>query len=257
MAFPRFLRNSILLLHILFPTSHSLTCTSQNLTNSLYKNCIDLPTLNSYLRWTYHASNSSLFVAFLALASPNDWISWAINPSSAGMVGAQSLIALRQSDGSMSVKTYNISSYETIVQSDILFNVSDLSAQYSNGIMKILATLELPENTEVVNQVWQVGGSVIDGETPGKHGLEDANLNAKGKLHLLDHAKITATSADANSSGTWSSRCAVNGTSCNVKYGTSCDVKYDPEAFCVSFLMLQLAEKCMQQAGVELLPKSP
>lgn len=130
------------------------------------------------------------------------------------MIGAQSLIAFRQSDGSMSVNTYNISSYETVVQSDILFNISDLSAEYSNGIMKIFATLALPENTKVVNHLWQVGGSVIDGETPGKHDLEDANLNAKGKLHLLDHAKINATSGDSNgtiakhssNSGTWSLR---------------------------------------------------
>lgn len=214
MAFLQFLKYSLLLLHISFPISHSLTCTSQKLTNnSLYKNCIDLPTLNSHLHWTYHASNSLLLVAFLASTSPNSWISWAINPSAAGMIGAQSLIALRQTDGSMSVNTCNISSYETIVRSKILFTVSDLSAEYSNGIMKILATLALPENTKVVNQVWQVG-SVTGGETPGKHDLEDANLNAKGKLHLLDHAKVTTTSGGANStiakhsssSGTWSSR---------------------------------------------------
>ncbi|KAK1354019.1 Cytochrome b561 and DOMON domain-containing protein [Heracleum sosnowskyi] len=199
MAFLRFFGYSLLVLHIAFPISHSLTCTSQNLTNnSLYKNCIDLPTLNSYLHWTYHLSKSSLSIAFLSSASPNGWISWAINPSSAGMIGAQSLIAFRQSDGSMSVNTYNISSYETVARSEILFNVSDLNAEYSDGMMRILATLALPENTKVVNQAWQVGGSVIDGETPGKHDLEDANLNAKGKLHLLDHAKVNAASGDGN-----------------------------------------------------------
>lgn len=193
MAFLQFLQFSVLLLlHISFPISHSLTCTSQNLT--IYKNCIDLPTLNSYLHWTYHSSKPSLSIAFLASTTPNNWISWAINPFAAGMIGAQSLIAFRRSDGTMFVNTYNITSYETIVRSEILFHVADLSAEYSDGIMKIFATLTLPENTKVVNQVWQVGGSIIDGETPGEHDLEDVNLNAKGKLQLLDHAKIDASS---------------------------------------------------------------
>ncbi|WOG95079.1 hypothetical protein DCAR_0314381 [Daucus carota subsp. sativus] len=202
MAFLQFLRYSILLVQISFPFSHSLICTSQNLTNNhfLYKNCIDLPTLNSYLHWSYETSNSFLSIAFLSSTTPSGWTSWAINPSAAGMIGAQALIAFRRSDGTMSVKTYNISSYETVVESDILFNVSNLSADYSNGIMRIFATLALPENTKAVNQLWQAGGSVVDGETPGKHDLEDANLNAKGKLQLLDHAKTInyATSGDVN-----------------------------------------------------------
>uniref|UniRef100_A0A5B7BWF8 DOMON domain-containing protein n=2 Tax=Davidia involucrata TaxID=16924 RepID=A0A5B7BWF8_DAVIN len=168
---------------LLVSPSLSLTCTSQNFTNNkLYTDCVDLPYLSSYLHWTYNSTKSSLSIAFIAPPAKSDgWIAWAINPNATGMVGSQSLIAFKDSNGSMTVNTYSISSYSSILPSKLSFNVSDRSAEYSDGLMKIFATLELPVST--VNQVWQVGGSVTDGR-PEKHDFQPANLNSMGFLDL-------------------------------------------------------------------------
>ncbi|KAI7738396.1 hypothetical protein M8C21_021526 [Ambrosia artemisiifolia] len=163
--------------------AHSITCSSQKFSNNLYSNCTDLPTLNASLYWN-HINSSSFSIAFVAPPSkPDGWIAWAINPTGTGMAGSQALIAFKDSKGMMNVKTYNISSYSSIVEGKISFEVSGSRAEYSAGSMKIYATVKLPETMTEVNHVWQVGGSVVDG-VPAKHEFQPDNLNAKGKLML-------------------------------------------------------------------------
>ncbi|KAI3787933.1 hypothetical protein L2E82_00452 [Cichorium intybus] len=164
---------------------HSLKCSSQKFANNkLYTNCTDLPTLSSSLHWTHNSKNSSLSIAFVAPpAKPEGWIAWAINPTQTGMAGSQALIAFKDSNGSMTVKTYNISSYSSIVEGKISLEVSESSAEFSGGSMKIFATLKLPKTMTEVNHVWQVGGSVTEG-MPGKHEFQPANLKSMGKLQL-------------------------------------------------------------------------
>ncbi|PSR94964.1 Cytochrome b561 and DOMON domain-containing protein [Actinidia chinensis var. chinensis] len=170
---------------LLISPSYSLTCTSQTFTNRhVYTNCTDLPSLNAYLHWSHNSTTSSLSIAFVAApAKPDGWIAWAINPTGTGMVGAQSLVAMKRSDGSMAVDTFNISSYSSIVKSNLSFAVSASSAEYSGGVMRIFATIALPEKATTVNQVWQVGPSVTGG-MPDKHDFLPANLIAKGTLDL-------------------------------------------------------------------------
>ena len=98
------------------------------------------------------------------------------------MAGAQALIAFRN-NGVMTMKTYDISSYSSIVPGNLSFDVWDLMAEESEGSMRIFAKVKVPEKTQSLNQVWQVGPSVIDGR-PDKHNFEPANLNAKGILSL-------------------------------------------------------------------------
>lgn len=101
------------------------------------------------------------------------------------MAGAQALLAYKASNGSMVVKTFNISSYSSIVEGKLAFDVMDQRGEYSDGMMKIFATIVLPKNGMTsVNQVWQVGPSVSDG-FPAKHAFQPANLGSKGKLDLL------------------------------------------------------------------------
>ncbi|KAI3801176.1 hypothetical protein L1987_29280 [Smallanthus sonchifolius] len=176
----------------LLTTSHlsyaQLTCTTQKFTNNkLYNHCNDLPHLNSYLHWSLDASKNTLSVAFLAPPSTaGGWISWAINPTGDGMAGAQALLAYKASNGSMVVKTYNISSYSSIVEGKLGFDVTDKRAEYSDGVMKIFATVVLPgKGVTVVNQVWQVGPSVSPDGIPARHAFQPANLGAKGRLDLL------------------------------------------------------------------------
>ncbi|KAJ0611737.1 putative DOMON domain-containing protein [Helianthus annuus] len=172
------------LLHLTSPTHSLNTCTSQNIGNNLYTNCTDLPTLNASLYYNHIPKTSSISIAFVAPPSkPDGWIAWAINPTQTGMAGSQALIAFKNSNGTMNVKTYNISSYSSIVEGKIAFEVSEARAEYSAGSMKIYATVKLPETMTEVNHVWQVGGAVVDG-VPVKHEFQPENLSAKGKFRL-------------------------------------------------------------------------
>ncbi|XP_052170708.1 auxin-induced in root cultures protein 12-like [Diospyros lotus] len=196
-----FLTLALLLLLQLISPALSLKCTSQSVSskkNQLYTNCTDLPSLGAYLHWTHDASKSTLYVAFLAPPTKADgWIAWAINPTSTGMAGSQALLAFKQPNGSMAVNTYDISSYSSIVLSKLSFDVSDMSAEYSGGLMKIFATLALPKNATSVNQVWQVGSSVSNG-MPTRHEFQSANLNAKGPLDLVKKAAPAAAPAPSS-----------------------------------------------------------
>ncbi|CAN4111703.1 unnamed protein product [Withania somnifera] len=191
---------SFLVIAFLISPSLSQTCSSQKFTNNnVYTRCSDLPTLKSFLHWTYDASNSTLSVAFVAPpAKPDGWIAWAINPNDAGMVGAQTLFAFKNSKGEMLVKTYDISSYSSIKESSKLwFDIKEATAEFSGGLMRLFATLVLPEKGKTtLNHVWQVGPSVTNG-FPAQHDFQPANLNSKGTLDLLSGESTTGASGDS------------------------------------------------------------
>ncbi|TMX05497.1 hypothetical protein EJD97_017337 [Solanum chilense] len=224
----------VLLFHI--SPSTSLTCSSQTFSsNTRFTNCTDLPSLKSFLHWTFDPAKSTLSVAFLASpASPDGWIAWGINPVAPAMIGTQSLIAFKDSKGVMTVKTYNLTSYKSITESKLMYNVVDSKAESADGMMKIFATLELPANTKTVNQVWQVGSAVTDGR-PAIHKFEPDNLKSKGILDL-------ATPADNKTNATSSSASA--GQSGNETGGSSTILKTETNFFAFLFfvgvLLLQL-----------------
>ncbi|XWS47168.1 hypothetical protein CRYUN_Cryun14cG0130200 [Craigia yunnanensis] len=191
---------SLVLLFSLWVTlispAHSLDCSSLKLPGGKkqYSNCTDLPTLNSTLHFTYNATNSSLSVAFSAAPSnANGWIAWAINPTSTGMAGSQALLAFKNK-GSMVVKTYNISSYSSIVEGKLSFEVWDLEAEAGDdGKMVIYGSLKVPASAEKLNQVWQVGPGVTNGH-PMKHEFAKANLASLGELNLVEKMSSGASS---------------------------------------------------------------
>ncbi|XP_004292340.1 PREDICTED: cytochrome b561 and DOMON domain-containing protein At3g25290 [Fragaria vesca subsp. vesca] len=169
---------------LLISPAHSLTCTSQFFSNKkLYSQCADLPTLSSYLHWSYDTANSTLAVAFVAPpAKPAGWIAWAINPTGTGMEGAQTLVAYKTASGAMAVKTFNISGYtgDSIVPGELAFEVWDTAAEASGDAFRLFAKMKV--NTGQVNHVWQVGPSVSNAGFPAKHAFEEGNLQAKGTL---------------------------------------------------------------------------
>ncbi|XP_049410861.1 auxin-induced in root cultures protein 12-like [Solanum stenotomum] len=177
-----------LIAFLLISTAISNNCSSSPAPisgNTHFADCTDLPSLKSSLHWTYNSTNSTLSIAFVApLPSSDGWISWGINPIKPSMIGTQCLIAFKASNGSMIVNTYNLTSYTSITQTDkLLFKVLNSKAEYSNGVMQILATLVLPSNMTTVNQVWQVGPTVKDG-SPVAHKFDPDNLKSKGTLNL-------------------------------------------------------------------------
>ncbi|KAF5726557.1 Auxin-responsive family protein [Tripterygium wilfordii] len=178
------------LFSLLISPGCSETCTSQKFTNNkLYSHCLDLPVLASYLHFSYDSSNSTLSIAFIATpAKPDGWIAWAINPTGTGMAGSQSLVAYKDSNGSMVVKTYDIASYGSIVPKKLALDVWDTSAESSGGVMRMFAKIKVPADLAAagkVNQVWQVGPGVGSNGMLQKHDFAAANLNAKATLNLL------------------------------------------------------------------------
>ncbi|XP_047333127.1 auxin-induced in root cultures protein 12-like [Impatiens glandulifera] len=176
--------STLFLLLSLISPALSLTCSSQKFSNNkVFNQCVDLPTLNAYLHWTY--TKSVLSIAYIAPpALSNGWIAWAINPTGKGMIGAQALLASKASNGSLTVQTYNITSYSGIVQSKIAFDVTDLTAEHSGEDFQIFATLALPEKLTTINQVWQAGGVVTNG-MPAIHSFGPQNLQSTGMLNLI------------------------------------------------------------------------
>ncbi|KAL1565750.1 auxin-induced in root cultures protein 12-like [Salvia divinorum] len=176
---------------LLLPPAMSQSCKSQKFSdaNTKFARCTDLPTLKAALHWTYDDDarpGPTLSVAFVAPpAQPGGWVAWALNPTGSGMVGAQALVAFSGSGGSATVKTYNISSYGPIVESEIAYAVTGRRAEHSGGVIRLFATLELPAGSggKAINQVWQVGAAVKDG-VPVKHEFSPENLKSMGSLLL-------------------------------------------------------------------------
>ncbi|WCJ37884.1 Cytochrome b561 and DOMON domain-containing protein At4g12980 [Euphorbia peplus] len=193
---------SSLLMMMLISPALSQKCSSQTFkTNKVYTNCSDLPTLNSFLHYTYNSSNSSLAIAFKATPSkPEGWVAWALNLNGTGMAGSQALVAFK-SNGTLIVKKYNIISYSNLSETTKLaVDVWDVSSESdSTGAYVIFASVKVPSSLEKLNHIWQVGPSVMNG-FPAKHDFAPANLAAKATLELVA-STATAPAGAGNTSG--------------------------------------------------------
>ncbi|CAI9778683.1 unnamed protein product [Fraxinus pennsylvanica] len=113
------------------------------------------------------------------------------------MVGSQSLVILKESNESMVVKTYNISSYIPIMETKILYNMLD-KREYSDEVMRIFATLTISGKRggdEPIVAGW-CAGEEWDAE---KAGLFAKNLASKGKLELA--SKVDNQNGNSTVSG--------------------------------------------------------
>ncbi|KAG4137822.1 hypothetical protein ERO13_D07G095500v2 [Gossypium hirsutum] len=176
---------------LLISPAVSLTCSTQKFNkNQVFSTCIDLPSLSSYLHFTYDSPIATLSVAFVATPPKSGgWIAWAINPKATGMVGSQALVAYKNSTtGVPVVRTYDISSYSSIVPKDLSFAVWDKTAESrSDGSLVIFAKIKVTADLAAsgkINQVWQAGPGVGDGGMLVKHEFAAANLQSKGTLDL-------------------------------------------------------------------------
>ncbi|XVF81266.1 hypothetical protein PTKIN_Ptkin15bG0142200 [Pterospermum kingtungense] len=188
---------------LLISPAVSLTCSSQTFTkNQVYSNCLDLPSLSSYLHFSYNSSNTTLSVAFVATPSKSGgWVSWAINPTATGMSGSQSLVAYKNSSTGVAVaQTYDVSSYNSIVAKDLSFEVWDKTAETrTDGSLAIFAKIKVPADLAAkgkINQVWQVGPGVADGGLE-KHDFATANLQSKGTLDLNSGQSTGSSGGDS------------------------------------------------------------
>ncbi|KAH0969947.1 hypothetical protein GBA52_022103 [Prunus armeniaca] len=181
------------LLSLSLPSSHAQTgaCGNYKFTsNKIFTSCSDLPYLNSFLHWTFEQSTGKLQMAYRHTGiTTSNWVAWAINPNlnseSSAMLGAQSLVAFQQSNGTTRVYKSPISSYQTnLAEGNLDYVVSDLSAEYlNNDEMIIFATWTLPTNSTTILQVWQQGP--VSSDSPSVHPTVAPNTNAKQTLNLL------------------------------------------------------------------------
>ncbi|KAL4369666.1 hypothetical protein GQ457_05G004110 [Hibiscus cannabinus] len=178
----------------------SLTCSSQKFNkNEVYPNCLDLPSLSSYLHFSYDSANTTLSIAFVATPPKSGgWIAWAINPKATVMAGSQSLVAYKNSStGTAQVQTYDVASYGSIVPKDLSFEVWDKTVEsLTDGSLAIFAKIKVPADLATsgkINQVWQVGPSVGDDGSLAKHDFAPANLQAKGTLDLKSGQSSTGS----------------------------------------------------------------
>ncbi|KAK1431103.1 hypothetical protein QVD17_14338 [Tagetes erecta] len=182
------------ILHLLFfilisnsiISSSAQDCRSYSFTNNaIYATCISLPVQNSHLHWNYHPTNGTVDIAYRHTGvSTSQWVAWALNVNGNGMVGAQALVALVGSNGSVQVYTSSVSGYNTgLQQSSLSFDVPLLRAERVNGDVVIYATLVLPGGGTNFNQVWQMGP--VSNGAPGAHALNPENRNSVGTVDFV------------------------------------------------------------------------
>jgi len=184
-------------------SSISQSCNLYRFSNNInYTTCEDLPVLESSLHWNYHPSSGVVDVAFnKANAKDSSWVAWAINPTSKGMVGSQSFVAVHKSNGSIEAYTSPITSYATMLQKGSLsFPVYKVSASYTNGHIIIFASFQLPTNRTMVNHAWQEG-LVSDDGTLRPHSFSSANLQSYGTINFI-LGKVSQPNKEVNSRAT-------------------------------------------------------
>ncbi|XP_071717075.1 cytochrome b561 and DOMON domain-containing protein At5g35735-like [Rutidosis leptorrhynchoides] len=197
--------------------SYAQDCNTNKFSNNnVYTSCVTLPVLNSQLHWTHHPTNTTVDVAYRQTGVSNSqWVAWALNVDGSGMVGAQSLVALISSNGSVRAYTSSVTGYGTGLQpTGLSFDVPKIRAEMVNGVVVIYATLVLPSGKTSFNQVWQVG-PVSDG-APGIHKMGPDNKNSVGNV---DFATGEATADGGNVGGSLRRRKNTHGVLNAVSWG--------------------------------------
>ncbi|KZV16105.1 hypothetical protein F511_13241 [Dorcoceras hygrometricum] len=187
---------SCLLFSLCVSSSYAQSCAKYSFSsNQIFQSCNELPYLNSFLHWDFDQSTKTVKIAYRHTGiSLSRWVAWAINPTGQGMVGAQTLVAFQNSDGTMRTYTAPVTSYQTGLQpGDLSFQVSDLTATYANNEIIIFATLNLGNLSSTVNQVWQEGP--VSGASPSVHSTSGPNVQSMGTLNLLSGESETTEGA--------------------------------------------------------------
>ncbi|MFS7904952.1 putative cytochrome b561 and DOMON domain-containing protein [Helianthus anomalus] len=177
---------SFTIMTTMFSSTFSKTCSNYAFaSNKIFSSCNDLPVLNSYLHYTYNQSSRTLKIAYRHTnVGSSHWVAWAINPTSQGMAGSQAIVAFQQSSGKMKVYTSPVTGMTTqLVEGDLSFLVTDLSATHSNNEIIIFATLDLKNMSTKLNQVWQDGH--VSNDAPMGHSTSGDNIKSMGTLNVL------------------------------------------------------------------------
>ncbi|PIN17526.1 putative membrane protein [Handroanthus impetiginosus] len=184
--------------------------------NNNYVSCSPLPALNSFLHWNYSPSNNTIDVAYRHTGiTDSNWVVWSLNPNGGRMIGAQCLVAFRNSSGVLHAYTSPISGYTTQLQEDQLsFRVARLAAEHVGDQMIIYATIELPAGRTSFTHVWQHGD--LNAGRPQQHPTTGEHLTSFG---TIDFATGTTTNTGGTTGGSRQRRRNVHGVLNAVSWG--------------------------------------
>lgn len=97
------------------------------------------------------------------------------------MIGAQCLVAFRNSSGLLHAYTSPISGYGTqLEEGPLSFRVPRIAAEFTNNQMIIYATIELPSESTSFTHVWQHGE--VSGDTPLQHPTDGEHVSSVGTI---------------------------------------------------------------------------
>ncbi|CAI9783650.1 unnamed protein product [Fraxinus pennsylvanica] len=185
---------SWLLISLFASSSYAQNCNDYRFSNNnLYTACNSLPVLSSFLHWNYHQSNHSIDIAYRHTGvSSSDWVVWSLNPDGGRMVGAQCLVAFRNSSGRVHAYTAPIAGLNTQLQEGPLsFRVPRISAEFTNNQM-------------------------VSGDTPMGHATTGDNLRSFG---TIDFATGLTSDTGAASGGSRQRKRNVHGVINVVSWG--------------------------------------
>ncbi|KAF6161917.1 hypothetical protein GIB67_014119 [Kingdonia uniflora] len=181
-------------------SSSAQTCKNQVFkSNKGFTACNDLPVLNSFLHWTYEASNRTVDLAFrYSGTTASKWVVYALNPSSTGgMIGAQSLVAFEQENGVVKAYTSSVTGFDTtLAEGNLSFRVPSLSAEITSTEITIYATLVLPGTSTKINHVWQEG-PVQTGNVLSMHTQDTAHTTSMGNIDFQSGVSSSSGGTDS------------------------------------------------------------
>ncbi|BAT80689.1 hypothetical protein VIGAN_03028700 [Vigna angularis var. angularis] len=160
--------------------------------------CKRLRTLGAEFAWKLHGngSHNSTVVDILfgaTLNAPQGWIGWGVNPGRRPeMVGTKAIVAVKRSDGTWLLDTYNITKEIrngcNLLPSKIGI-VLDMSAERDlDNLHTMHVRLNLSSqayNVTRLNHVWQVGYD-IEGDRPLGHPKTLRNVDSTEVIDLTD-----------------------------------------------------------------------
>ncbi|XP_052146142.1 cytochrome b561 and DOMON domain-containing protein At3g25290-like [Oryza glaberrima] len=187
----------VLLLQLAASAAGQQQCLSATFQNGqTFLKCNPLPVLGASLHWTHHAENGTADVAFRAPQQSSGWVAWGINTRGTTMPGSSVFIASQDGSGAVSVlMTVLENTSPSLTNGSLSFDVlSPPTADYTNGVYTIFATIALPNNSTTQNTVWQAGpGSTGN---VGQHATSGPNVQS---MLRLDFSSGQSTGTASNS----------------------------------------------------------
>ncbi|WVY90006.1 hypothetical protein V8G54_035520 [Vigna mungo] len=181
--------------HIAF-SSH---CTVETATKTFQK-CMNLPTQQASIAWTFHPHNSTLELVFFgSFISPSGWVGWGINPTSPEMTGTRALIAFPDpNSGQIVLLPYILDPTVKLQKSPLLSRPLDihllsstaamyggkLATVHNGATIQIYGTMKLQTNKTKIHLVWN-RGLYVQGYSPTIHPTTSTDLSSIATFDVL------------------------------------------------------------------------